>query len=402
MRTISLQRARRIALTALGFDRPRPAPGTRRDVRHLRRVLATLGVVQLDSVNVLARAHELPFWSRLGAHDRAARDAWLWRSREAFEGWAHVASIAPMELWPTFAHRRAAELTSGRARALLDDNPGYLDEVLAEVAANGPLSVQELPDPGERSGPWWGHPEGKVALDHLALRGDLAVHDRTANFMTRYDLPERVIPAEIHAATPPSADDARHQLLLRAAAAQGIGTADHLADHYRLRIGPARRTLEDLAAAGELEVVQVAGTGRQPWYVHPAARAARTIPARTLVSPFDPLVWHRERTQTLFGFHYRIEIYVPAARRVHGYYVLPFLLGDRLSARVDLKADRQRGRLRVLGTFAEPEVDRRFVARELALELCELGAWLDVPDIEVADHGDLASELRGAVAQAHG
>ena len=402
MRTISLDRARRLALTALGFDRPRPAPGTRRDVRHLRRVLDTLGVVQLDSVNVLARAHELPFWSRLGAHDRAARDAWLWRSREAFEGWMHVASVAPIELWPAFAHRRAAELTSGRAEALLEEHPGYLDAVLEHVAANGPLSVQELPQAGDRSGPWWGHPPGKVALDHLTLRGDLAVHDRTANFMTRYDLPERVIPAEIHAADPPPPEDARRELLLRAAAAQGIGTAEHLADHYRLRIGPARGTLEELAAAGELDTVRVAGTGEQPWYVHPAARTARTIPARTLVSPFDPLVWHRERTHTLFGFHYRIEIYVPATRRVHGYYVLPFLLGDRLAARVDLKADRQRGRLRVLGAFAEPDVDSPHVATELAAELADMAAWLGVPDIEVADHGDLAGKLRAAVTRAGG
>ncbi|MFP4636539.1 MAG: winged helix-turn-helix domain-containing protein, partial [Nitriliruptoraceae bacterium] len=396
---ISLTRARRIALSALGLARPRPAAGTRRDVRHLRRVLRTLGVVQLDSVNVLARAHELPFWSRLGHHDRAARDHWLWRSREAFEGWAHVASIAPIELWPTFAHRRTTAASSGRAASLLADAPHYLDEVMAEVAANGPISVQQLPEPGTRDGPWWGHPPGKVALDHLALRGELAVHDRTANFVTRYDLSERVIPSSVRATPPPPVEDARRELLVRAATAQGIGTADHLADHYRLRIGPARRTLAELAEAGALDVVRVAGTGEEPWYVHPAARAASTLPARTLVSPFDPLVWHRERTETLFGFRYRIEIYTPAAKRVHGYYVLPFLLGDRLVARVDLKADRANGRLKVQGAFAEAEVDRAYVARELAAELVELGDWLDVPDVVVADHGDLAAALRRALAE---
>jgi uncharacterized protein len=393
MRTLSLDRARRLALHALGFGRPRPAAGTRRDVRHLRRVLRTTGVVQLDSVNVLARAHELPFWSRLGPHDRQARDAWLWRSREAFEGWAHVASIAPMELWPTFAHRRADMADSRRSRRLEAEHPGLLDAVLAEVTEHGPVSVQELSDPGRRTGPWWGNPKGKVALDQLFARGDLAVHDRTAGFVTVYDLAERVVPEQVRQQPTPSVEQTHRELLLRAARAQGLGTAGHLADHYRSAIGPARRVLAELAAAGELDEVRVVGWGAEPVYVHPSASATRRLPARTLVSPFDPLIWHRGRTEALFDFHYRIEIYVPQAQRIHGYYVLPFLLGDRLVGRVDLKADRGRGRLLVRGAFGEPGVDRTHVTRELVDELRELAGWLGLGEVAPSEaRGDLVTD----------
>jgi uncharacterized protein len=397
VRTLSLGHARRLALTAQGLDRPRPDPAVRRDVRHLRRVLDTVDVVQLDSVNVLARAHELPFWSRLGPHDRAARDRWLWRSREAFEGWIHVASCAPVEVWPLMHPWRAAVEPGPRIGALLDEDPTYPDRVRDEIAAHGPRSVQDLTDPGRRNGPWWGNPKGKVALDFLTLRGDLAVHDRTPGFVTVYDLTERVIPARVRETEPPGEPEARRRLLLRAARSQGIGTAADLADHHRLKVGPARRSLAALAAAGELEEVRVRGWGDEPAYVHPEARAARRIRARTLLSPFDPVVWFRERAERLFGFHYRIEIYVPEPKRRYGYYVLPFLLGDRLVARVDLKADRPGGRLLVRAAHAEEDVDRVAVARELVAELAELGAWLDVPEVVVERRGDLAGALRKAV-----
>jgi uncharacterized protein len=397
MRTVSPSTARRIALTAMGFDRPRPGPDVRRDVRHLRRVMDTIDIVQLDSVNVLARAHELPFWSRLGPHDRARRDAWLWRSRELFEGWIHVASISSVDIWPLLHHRRRATRPWPSAAELLERAPGYLAEVVAEVTANGPTTVQDLADPGRRRGPWWGMPRGKVALDFLAIRGELAIHDRTRQFVTVYDLTDRVVPDHVLARPAPPEEEARRELLRRAARAHGIGTADELADHHRQRIGPVRRTLAAMSAAGELEEVRVRGWGNEPVYLHPDARAARRFPTRTLLSPFDPLVWHRERVERLFDFRYRIEIYVPEARRVHGYYVLPFLLGERLVARVDLKADRARAQLRVRGAYAEPAVDRITVARELAAELTELGTWLDVPDVVVDDRGDLAAALRAAV-----
>ena len=395
MRTLSRQHARRIALTAMGFGRPRPPAGTRRDVRHFRRVLDTVDIVQLDSVNVLARAHELPFWSRLGPHDRAARDAWLWRSRELFEGWIHVASMTSIEVWPLLHHRRAATERGPQTQRLHED--GYLDLVLEEIKRHGPRSVRDLDDPGERTGPWWGMPKGRVALDHLATRGDLAVDHRTDNFVTVYDLTERIVPDRHRDAEVPPPDESLEALLLRAARAHGIGTAGDLADHHRVTIPRARPALARLVARGLLEEVRVRGWRDEPVYRHPGASAARAFPARTLLSPFDPLVWRRERALRLFDFHYRIEIYVPEPKRVYGYYVLPFLLGEHVVARVDLKADRATGRLLVRSAFAEPDVDRVHVARELAAELAELGAWLDVPDVVVDDRGDLAPALATAV-----
>ncbi len=397
MRTLSVRQASRIALTAMGFARPRPDGSTRRDVRHLRRVLDTVDIVQLDSVNVLARAHELPFWSRLGPHDRTARDAWLWRSREVYEGWIHVASMTSVDVWPLLHHRRSRTATWPRVRELLADGPNYLEAVLAEVTANGPTSIQDLSDPGRRTGPWWGNPRGKIALDHLATRGDLAVHDRTSQFVTVYDLAERVLPPAAREADVPPPDEAHRRLLRRAVGAHGIGTAADLADHHRLVARVARPALHDLVTSGDVEEVRVAGWSGEPVYLDPEASRARTFPARTLLSPFDPLVWNRDRALRLFDFHYRIEIYVPAAKRIHGYYVLPFLLGERIVARVDLKADRQSGRLLVKGAFAEGEVDHIAVARGLAAELDELGAWLGVPGVVVAPHGDLAPSLARAV-----
>jgi uncharacterized protein len=397
VRTLSADHARRIALTAMGFGRPRPAPDARRDVRHLRRVLDTVDIVQLDSVNVLARAHELPFWSRIGPHDRAARDRWLWRSRELYEGWIHVASVSSVEVWPLLAHRRAATRPWSRASEVMHQDPGYLERVLSEVARHGPCSVRDLEDPGARTGPWWGMPPGRVALDYLATRGDLAVDHRTPTFLTVYDLTERVIPPHAREAEVPPREEAYRRLLLRAARAHGIGTAADLADHHRLRLAEARAALAELVAAGQLEEVRVRGWGAEPVYRHPEASAARGFPARTLLSPFDPLVWFRERAERLFGFHYRIEIYVPEAKRVHGYYVLPFLLGEELVARVDLKADRKTGRLVVRSAFHEDGADHAHVARELAAELHDLGAWLDVPEVVVERRGDLADELARAV-----
>jgi uncharacterized protein len=397
MRTLPRSTARRLALTAQGLDRPRPPARTRRDVRHFRRVVDAVDIVQLDSVNVLARAHELPFWSRIGAHDRAARDAWLWGSRELYEGWIHVQSCTSVDVWPLLHHRRTASLKWPRLQRIVEEDPGYVEAVLAEVAAEGPTSVRDLSDPGTRSGPWWGNPKGKTVLDHLAMRGDLAVHDRTTNFVTVYDLTERVIPDHVRQAEVPPVEVARERLLLRAARAHGIATLAELADHHRLRVPDVRPAAARLVARGELEQVRVRGLEREPRYLVPGARVARSIPARTLLSPFDPVVWNRDRTESLFGFRYRIEIYVPEAQRVHGYYVLPFLLGDRLVARVDLKADRSTGRLLVRGTFGEPDVDRPHVARALADELCELGAWLGVPEVEVGPTGDLADALAASL-----
>ncbi|MFA9444583.1 winged helix-turn-helix domain-containing protein [Egicoccus sp. AB-alg6-2] len=397
MRTLSAKNARRIALTAMGFGRERPGADVRRDVRHLRRVVDTVDIVQLDSVNVLARAHELPFWSRIGPHDRAARDRWLWRSRELFEGWIHVASMTGVEAWPLFHHRRASTRRWERIREVEDRHPGYLDAVLEEIANHGPRSVRDLDDPGERSGPWWGMPKGRLALDYLAVRGDLTIHHRTPNFVAVYDLTERVIPSAVRDVEVLPLEETRERLLLRAVAAHGIGTAADLADHHRLVTRDVRPALARLVDRGLIEEVRVRGWGDEPVYRHPQAGAARTFPARTLLSPFDPLVWRRERALRVFDFHYRIEIYVPEPKRVYGYYVLPFLLGEDLVARVDLKADRSTGRLLVRSAFAEDGADLVHVARELAAELAALGDWLDVPEVVVEPRGDLAPALARAV-----
>ena len=392
MRTFSLSQARRLALRACGLADGRPAAGVRRDVRHLRSVVDRLGVVQLDSVNVLARAHELPFFSRLGPHDRDARDRWLWRSRELLEGWAHVASLTPADRWPLLAHRRTAFRHGTSRSRFAAANPGLLEAVLAEVAQAGPTSVSDLADPGRRTGPWWGHPEGKSALHLLFLGGELAVHDRTPQLVTVYDLAERVVP-EVYRRPEPAPDVADRELLRAAVRAQGLGTAADLADHHRQPTATARRLLEELAERGEVARARVRGHD-EDCYLDPQATVPRTSRARTLVSPFDPVMWERARTERLFGLRYRIEIYVPADRRVHGYYVLPFLLGERFVARVDLKADRQASRLLVRGAFAEPEVDRVAVARELVDELGELAGWLGLTAIAIDDHGDLAGHLR--------
>jgi uncharacterized protein len=362
-------------------------------VRHLRRVLDHTEIVQLDSVNVLARAHELPFFSRLGAHDRAARDAWLWGSREAYEGWIHVASMAPVEVWPLLAHRREEARPGTAIQRLLDEDPAYLPRVLDEIAERGPTSIQDLEDPGRRTGPWWGYPKGKLALVWLARTGRLAVHDRTSAFVTRYDLTERVLPAEILEQEPPP----------RARPCASCSCGPHAPRAWapprtsRTTTGwgwprPVRRWPTSWPS-GRLEEVRVEGW-RETAFLDPAARAAREIPARALLSPFDPVVWFRPRLERLFDFHYRIEIYVPRSKRVHGYYVLPFLLGDRLVARVDLKADRATRRLRVHGAFAEAGVDRTHVAEQLAAELADLATWLELDDLAVDHHGDLARHLR--------
>ncbi|MEX0834782.1 MAG: crosslink repair DNA glycosylase YcaQ family protein, partial [Nitriliruptor sp.] len=240
--------------------------------------------------------------------------------------------------------------------------------------------------------------KGKTALDFLHTRGDLAVHDRTANIVTVYDLTERIIPAHVRDAEVPPIEVAREQLVLRAARAHGVATARDLADHHRQRQLDIRPAVAALVARGELEEVRVRGLESEPRYLVAGARIAREIPARSLLSPFDPVVWFRDRAEALFDFTYRIEIYVPEPKRVYGYYVLPFLLGDRIVARVDLKADRRSGQLLVKGAFAEPDVDRSHVARELAEELSDIGAWLDVPEVVVSPNGDLTADLRRLVS----
>ena len=397
MRTLRPDHARRIFLAAQGFGRPRPTG--RIDVRHFRRVLGRNSVVQLDSVNVAARAHYMPFWSRLGSYDRDALDRWLWG--ENFEYYAHVASVVPMDLHPLMRYRMVREpRPDSEVGTLIRDHPTYLDQVVAQVRERGPMTVGELHDAGESSGPWWGWSTGRLALYWLTVIGRLAVHRRDNQFAIHYDVHDRVVPDEVLAQPTPTREEAERELLMLAARACGVGTDDDLADHFRILTTRARPLLRDLVAEGRLEQVEVAGWDR-PAYLHPEATLPRRMQARALLSPFDPVVWYRPRTERMFDFHYRIEIYVPKPQRKHGYYVLPFLLDDRIAARVDVKADRQSGRLLVQGSFLETG-DPDHVAGALAAELVEHAAWLDVPEVVVVDNGDLAPKLRRAVAAVSG
>jgi uncharacterized protein YcaQ len=387
MRTLTLAQARRIALAAQGFADRRPAG--RIDVRHFRRVIGQINLLQLDSVNVAVRAHYMPMFSRLGAYDRDALDTWL-NGPEMFEYLGHVASVMPTTDLPMLRFRMRNQTAYSRSREVMRDHPEYFDQVHAEVAERGPLTVSDLSDPGSRTGPWWGHGRGKVALDWLYVTGRLTIRGRTGNFVSIYDLPERVFAPEL-LAEEMSRDEAYRQMLLRAARAHGVGTLADLADYYR--ISHAKSHLQELVEAGDLEEVAVDGW-QQPAYLHPAVTRPRRIRARALLAPFDPVVWFRDRTERLFGFHYRIEIYVPEPQRRYGYYVYPFLLDDELVARVDLKADRKAGVLRALGSFLEDGQDPTRVAPELAAELQLMAEWLGLREVHVSSKGNLSGALR--------
>ncbi len=402
---LTRSQARRIALAAQGFaDTPHSTPTMRTFDRTLRRT----GVLQVDSVNVLARAHLMPLYSRMGPYDTdLLRRASEQGPRRAVEYWAHVQALMPVDLWPAMAFRRAQYAHSGADWGI---EPGSdLDaRVLAAVAERGPVTARALEEEfatGPRTKEHWGWnwSLARRALDWLYRTGQVAVAGRNGAFEVLYDVTERVLPAEVLARPALDTAEAGRELVRRAARSHGIATEACLADYYRIRRSPgaevpdARTAVAELVEAGELEPVRVQGWDK-PAYRHHEARLPRRIPGRTLLSPFDPVVWERDRTEALFDFHYRIEIYTPAAQRRFGYYVLPFLLGEELVARVDLKADRRTGRLLVQGAFAEPGAPSGTGA-ELAAELRRLAGWLDVPDVVVQPHGDLAPALSVEVAR---
>jgi len=391
--TIGAGRARRLALAAQGFAAPRPSG--RIDVRHLRKVLATIGLVQVDSVNVAVRTQYMPFFSRLGPYPMSLLDEMAYRRRELFEYWGHVASLMPVARWPELAFRREGIEPGGWVRSIMREHPGYLDSVLEEVRERGPLTVSDLEDPGTRTGPWWGYGKGKIALGWHFDKGALTVADRR-NFARVYDLPERVYPAEVVQAPPVPKEEAYRRLLRQAAGHLGVATAADLADYHRLKVGLARPILAGMVAAGTLAKVRVEGWDRDA-YLDPAITVPNRITGRALVSPFDSLVWYRDRVERLFGFHYRIEIYTPKEQRRHGYYVMPFLLDGDLVARVDLKADRRAGVLRVPGAFVEHGAEPARVAPELAAELHDIAHWLGLGEVADEDNGDLAPALRAIV-----
>lgn len=402
--TLGAPAARRAVLAAQGFADPHPAGPVAR--RHLIRVLGRIHLLQLDSVNVAVRAHYMPLFSRLGSYDRALVDDAAWehsarRPRLLVEYWAHEASLLPVEDWPLL---RAGAKRDGWWRhyaALADSRPALVDDVLAAVGELGPVGAGELEavlggatrrrPPGAS---WWERSDVKRICEYLFGVGALTTGTRR-HFRRLYDLPERVLPPHVLAAAPSEAEAAR-ALLLRAASALGVATEPDLRDYYRLGPQPSRQAVAELVEAGELEPVAVRGW-RAPAYRVPGARVPRRITGRALLCPFDPLVWERERTQRIFGFRYRIEIYVPEPKREYGYYVFPFLLDGELVARVDLKADRGAGVLRVPGAFAEPGVDVSRVVAELAAELRLMAAWLELDGVVAGERGDLATPLAAAL-----
>jgi uncharacterized protein YcaQ len=347
-------------------------------------------MLQLDSVNVLIRSHYLPLFSRLGPYPTSLLDEYAYKRRRLFEYWGHAACLIPVERFPLLRFRMAKDTHWG-IQHFANKRTDYVERVLEEVRQNGPIPVGDLSEGTERSGTWWGWAEGKLALEHLFHQGRITASGRTA-FTRYYDLTERVIPPEHYNAPAATEVEARRELLLLAAQHLGVGTAGDLADYYRLPILPSRATLRDLVAEGTLEQVEVKGW-KEPAYLQPAARVPRRITANALLSPFDSLVWERDRTERLFSFRYRIEIYTPAPKRIYGYYVLPFLMGDSLVARVDLKADRKSSALLVRAAHAEPGQDKDAVAAALIPELRSIACWLGLVNINISATGDLAPFL---------
>jgi len=391
--------ARRIALAAQGFADP--VPTGRVDRRHGQRVVGRVGVIQIDSVNVVCRAQELALFARLGQHRRDLIPA-MTSAGDVFEYWAHEASHVPVRLQPLLRWRmadaRAGEGTWNAVAAIGREQPDLVESVLDQVTRRGPLTIGMIDGDTDRGPGMWGWSPAKRAVELLFWSGRVSAR-RGKNFERWYDLPERVLPPDVLAAPTPAPADARKELLVLAATSHGLGTARDLADYFRLNVVESRHLLADLVEEGRLEAVAVDGW-REPAFLSPDARRPRAVTGRALLSPFDSLIWERARTERLFGFRYRVEIYVPKAKRVHGYYVLPFLLDGDLVARVDLKADRQTGRLLVQAAHGEPGIDIERVADELVAELVALGEFLDLGSgLAISGSGDLATDLEASLAR---
>ncbi|MBV1848571.1 winged helix-turn-helix domain-containing protein [Catellatospora tritici] len=395
---MTIAQARRMALAAQGFtDR---APKGAIEARHLRKVVVgRTGLLQIDSVNVLQRAHYLPVYSRLGAYDPTVLDsASARRPRWLFEYWGHEASLLPVQLQPLFRWRMArAEGAWGGPRSIAVQRPDLVAWVLKEVGERGPVTAaqieQDVPRPKDNWG--WNWSDVKKALEWLFYAGDITSAGRTSQFARLYDLTDRVLPAAVvHTPTPEPAE-AYRRLVELSARGLGVAAEPELRDYFRLPLDGTRAAIADLAEEGVLVPVEVRGWKQRAWR-HRDAAMPRRVSVSTLVSPFDPLIWERGRTERLFDLRYRIEIYVPQEQRVHGYYVLPFLHGDRFAARVDLKADRRAGVLRVPAAWAEPGVDPQVTAQALAVELRRLADWLGLSEVAPPERGDLASALADA------
>ena len=399
---LSAAQARRVAVAAQGFHERRPSgPATR---AHLRRLIGRIQVLQLDSVSVAVRAHYAPMFSRLGPYDRDLLDAAAWshsaRSpRMLVEYWAHEAALMAVEDWPLLRWRMR-EYTGGRwGVEAVENNPGLVDYVMSAIAELGPSTAGQIEthlQGGTRrgKGTWWNRSETKWVAEALFASGVLTTAHRTG-FARHYDLVERVLPADVVAREVDDAEAVR-ELTLRAAAALGVATEADIRDYFRLRPDQSKPAIADLVATGELEPVAVDGW-TAPAYLRVGQAVPRFDRGTALLCPFDPLIFFRPRVERLFGFHYRIEIYTPAAKRQFGYYVWPLLLDGELVGRVDLKADRSLGVLQIIGAFAEASQDRRRVAAAMAGELQTMAGWLGLGAVAMGERGDLAAALRRAL-----
>jgi len=386
--SISRNQARRIALAAQRFGVPEPAGVS---AGHLRRLIAHLGAIQIDSVNVLVRSHYLPAFSRLGAYDRALLERVAYkRPRRVFEYWGHEASYLPVEIFPLMRwrmerSRKGEGVWQGVAR-VGRERRDLVARVREAIAERGPLSASDFEElrtkrAGARAQGWWSWDDTKRAVEYLFWCGEITPLERRSSFERIYDLTERVIPGEVYNARV-TEERAYQELMEIAARALGVAVEADLRDYFRLPLAPAKRAVAQLVEGGRLLPVSVEGWKQQA-YLHADARAARRIEASALISPFDSLVWNRERTKRLFDFHYRIEIYTPSHKRVHGYYVLPYLLDEALAARVDLKSDRAGSALLVHAIHYEPRVDRRAVRARLIEDLEKMARWLGLECIKV-------------------
>ncbi|MEJ7628724.1 MAG: crosslink repair DNA glycosylase YcaQ family protein [Nocardioidaceae bacterium] len=394
---LSKAQARRIAVAAQGFLDPPHTPPT---MRTFERTISRTGVLQVDSVNVLQRAHYMPLYSRMGPYDvDLLRRASQRRPRRVVEYWAHVQAFMPVDLWPVMRHRMESYRAQRGRWFTVEQNHDLESSLLTELRERGACTARDLDDGLPRTKEHWGWnwSETRKVLDFLYLAGDVAIAGRNSQFEVMYDLPERVVPTAILSRPTPTRAEANLELVRRAARSHGVATIQCLRDYYRMGVADVKPAVDMLVESGLLEPVAIEGWDR-PAYLHRDARRPRRIHARTLLSPFDPICWERDRAERLFDFHYRIEIYVPRPKRVYGYYVLPFLLGDTIAARVDLKADRPTRRLLVKGAYAE-KLAPPDTAEELAVELRRLAGWLDLEEVVVEPRGDLAPRLAAASRQ---
>ncbi len=394
---LTARAARRIALAAQGLAEPRPdgeiAP------RQFRKLVQRLGAIQIDSVNVVTRTHYMPAFSRLGAYRRELLETEAWgRKPSLFEYWGHEASLLPVATQPLFRWRmdraRAGETWAGLA-TFARERRDYIDAVLERIERGGPVTGGDFAEEGPRKSGWWEWSNGKRALEWLFWSGLITTKTRRG-FERVYDLTERVMPRAVNQTPTPPEDEAQRQLVMIAARAMGVATEGDLRDYFRLTLEDNRARLAELVEAGQLEKVDVQGW-KQPGYLASGAKVPRKLPANALLSPFDNLIWRRERTERVFGARIKLEIYTPADKREHGYYVLPFLQGEAITARVDLKSDRKAGVLLVQSAHLEPHAAAADVAPALAAELRRMSAWLGLGEVSVSKKGDLSAALSHAL-----